>query len=185
MQKLTNDVQKLTNDVQNLTDNVQKLTDSQEHIRRISAIVSVNSIYRNYFLNIIHNQLFNRSQGSGDDTGLEVVLFENGDNPTKLPVRSYVLFIWYWPTCMLISTTYHLWQMSKQWVILAQLRGMHTTEDITETQIPALLLLNADWKYIQRLVPIYIRYVNSSSLTPCQRLTFSSCGQDVQARSRK
>lgn len=93
MDPIDKKIDKITNNMQKLTNDVQKLTDSQEHIRRISAIVSVNSIYRNYFLNIIHNQLFNRSQGSGDDTGLEVVLFENGDDPTKLPVRSYVLFI--------------------------------------------------------------------------------------------
>ncbi len=37
--------------------------------------------------NIIYTQLYNRSQGSGDDTALEVVPFENGDDPTKRPVR--------------------------------------------------------------------------------------------------
>jgi predicted RNase H-like nuclease (RuvC/YqgF family) len=104
MQKVTENVQKLsnaldpmdrkidklTNGMQNLTEDVQNLSKSQEHIRRISAIVGFNILlYRNFFKNLIHTQLFNRSQGSGDETALEVVLFENGDNPTKPPVRSY------------------------------------------------------------------------------------------------
>jgi hypothetical protein len=40
------------------------------------------------YFNLIHTQLYNRSQGSGDDTALEVVPFENGDDPTEPPVRS-------------------------------------------------------------------------------------------------
>ena len=36
--------------------------------------------------NLIYTQLYNRSRGSGDDTALEVVQFENGDDPTKPPV---------------------------------------------------------------------------------------------------
>ena len=40
------------------------------------------------FFNLIHTQLYNRSRGGGDDVALEVVPFENGDDPTKPPVRS-------------------------------------------------------------------------------------------------
>ena len=38
--------------------------------------------------NLIYTQLYNRSRGSGNDTALEVVLFENGNDPTKPPVWS-------------------------------------------------------------------------------------------------
>ena len=60
----------------------------------------------------------------------------------------------HWPM-LIISITYHLCPPSKQWRDLPQLRGMHTTKDIAETN--ALLLLNAQKEYSQQLVPIDTR----------------------------
>ena len=90
VQKLTNDIQTIKNDVNGLKNDTQSMKKAQEHIRRISAIVSCN-LPQLYF-NLLHTQLYNHSQGSGDDTPLEVVPFENGDDPTIPPVRC-ALFI--------------------------------------------------------------------------------------------
>jgi hypothetical protein len=87
---------KLTNNVQKLMDDVQAIKKAQEHIRRISAIVSCNAVPPSSFLNVTHLQLYNRSQGSGDDAALEIVPLENGEDPTKPPV---------WLLCLLGSGT--------------------------------------------------------------------------------
>jgi hypothetical protein len=76
MDKLTDDIKK---DLKALKDDVQ-------HIRRISAIVSCNNAPPSSFLKVTHLQLYNQSQGSGDDATLEVVPLENGEDPTKPPV---------------------------------------------------------------------------------------------------
>ncbi len=87
VKKLTNDIQTIKNDVNGLKDDMRSVKTAQGHIRRISAIVSCNVALLFLIFLTYYTQLYNRSQGSGDDTALEVVPFGNGDDPTKQPVR--------------------------------------------------------------------------------------------------
>ena len=88
MDKLTKDVQKIKEDIQEIKEDIQDIKKAQEHNRRINAIVSCKAAPPQFFLNTLVTpfQLYNRSQGTGDDTALEIVLLGNGEDPTKPPV---------------------------------------------------------------------------------------------------